>query len=177
MKFIQFIPIVERVGHNGLAKPPQIENGDQLKEWSVRPLAYGKFLCDVFDVWFKKDIGEIFVQFFDVQVGLWLGKGSSLCVFSETCGNALAIEHDGSLFSCDHYVYPEYKLGNILDQPLKNLVWNSRQTEFGQEKKSKLTSQCQNVNSGLRAMGVVLNIGLQSQKPEKRGIITSVKVI
>ena len=143
VKFIQFIPIVERVGHNGLAKAPQIENGDQLKEWSVRPLAYGKFLCDVFDVWFKKDIGEIFVQFFDVQVGLWLGKGSSLCVFSETCGNALAIEHDGSLFSCDHYVYPEYKLGNILDQPLKNLVWNSRQTEFGQEKKSKLTSQCQ----------------------------------
>ncbi len=144
-EFIQFIPIAERSAGENLASPPQVDMdpGNSVTAWSVAPRAYGKFLCDVFDIWFKADIGKNFVQFFDVQLGLWMGRQSSLCIFSETCGNGLAIEHDGSLYSCDHYVYPEYRLGNIIETPLRNMLWTSRQQEFGQDKQTLLTAQCQ----------------------------------
>ena len=143
--FIQFIPIVERSSGAGLAGAPQVEQdpGLAVTEWSVAPRAYGKFLCDVFDAWLKADIGKTYVQFFDSQLGLWMGGPSSLCIFAETCGNALAMEHDGSLYSCDHYVYPEYRLGRITETPLRDLLWTERQQEFGHDKKSGLTGQCQ----------------------------------
>lgn len=143
--FIQFIPIAERKGTDGLASAPQVDQdpGNSVTEWSVAPRAYGKFLCDVFDTWYRNDIGKIFVQFFDVQVGLWMGRPSTLCVFAETCGNGLALEHDGSLYSCDHYVYPEYRLGNITEEPMEKLLWNDRQESFGYAKKGDLTAQCQ----------------------------------
>ncbi len=143
-EFIQFIPIVERGGADGLARAPQVDMdpGNSVTEWSVSPRVYGKFLCDVFDTWFRKDIGKVFVQFFDVQLGLWMGGPSSLCVFAETCGNGLALEHDGSLYSCDHYVYPEYRLGRITETPLREMLWTDRQREFGQDKLDGLTAQC-----------------------------------
>ncbi|PQV52850.1 uncharacterized protein LX70_04042 [Defluviimonas denitrificans] len=143
--FMQFIPIVERSPGVGLAGAPQVDMAPEnlVTAWSVSPKVYGKFLCDVFDTWFKHDIGKVFVQHFDVQLGLWLGHPSSLCVFAETCGNALAIEHDGSLFSCDHYVYPDYRLGKITETPMRELLWTERQVDFGHDKKTKLTSQCQ----------------------------------
>ncbi len=143
-EFIQFIPIAERALGDTLAKAPQVDMdpGNSVTPWSVSPRAYGKFLCDVFDTWFRNDIGDIFVQFFDVQLGLWMGRGASLCVFAETCGNGLALEHDGSLYACDHYVYPEYRLGNISETPLQHMIWSDRQIEFGQDKASNLTEQC-----------------------------------
>ncbi|MCV0428572.1 MAG: anaerobic sulfatase maturase [Roseibium sp.] len=143
-EFIQFIPIVERSGTDGLAGAPQVDMdpGNSVTEWSVTPRVYGKFLCDVFDTWFRKDIGKVFVQFFDVQLGLWMGGPSSLCVFAETCGNGLALEHDGSLYSCDHYVYPQYRLGRISETPLREMLWTDRQRAFGQDKLSGLTAQC-----------------------------------
>ncbi|MCV2892858.1 anaerobic sulfatase maturase [Lentibacter sp. XHP0401] len=141
---MQFIPIVERIGATGLAGAPQIEGDPAINvtDWSVAPRVYGKFLCDVFDLWFKTDVGKLSVQFFDVQLGLWAGRPSSLCVFAETCGNSLALEHDGSLYSCDHYVYPEYKLGNIKETPMRDMLWSDRQVEFGQDKQAALTAQC-----------------------------------
>ncbi|WP_300514297.1 anaerobic sulfatase maturase [Aliiroseovarius sp.] len=144
-EFIQFIPIAERSGIDGLAGAPQVDMapGNSVTEWSVAPRAYGKFLCDVFDAWFKSDIGRVFVQHFDVQVALWMGRPSPLCVFAETCGMGLALEHDGSLYSCDHYVYPEYRLGNITETPLREMLWTDRQAEFGQDKLTGLTAQCQ----------------------------------
>jgi uncharacterized protein len=143
-EFIQFIPIAERSSGDALAGAPQVDMdpGNTVTSWSVSPCAYGKFLCDVFDRWFRYDIGEVFVQFFDVQLGLWMGRGSSLCIFGETCGKGLALEHDGSLYTCDHYVYPEYRLGNLMEIPLREMLWTDRQSEFGREKASKLTSQC-----------------------------------
>ncbi len=143
--YLQFIPIAERNGADGLAGAPQVDMdpGNSVTEWSVSPRAYGKFLCDIFDTWFRKDIGKVFVQFFDVQVGLWLDGRSSLCIFAETCGNGLALEHDGSLYSCDHYVYPEYRLGRITDTPLRDMLWTDRQADFGQDKRDSLTAQCQ----------------------------------
>lgn len=142
--FIQFIPIAERSSGDALAGAPQVDMdpGNTVTPWSVSPRAYGKFLCDVFDAWFRHDISKVFVQFFDVQLGLWAGHGSSLCVFAETCGKGLALEHDGSLYSCDHYVYPEYRLGNLMETPLREMLWTDRQNEFGREKVSNLTSQC-----------------------------------
>ncbi|WP_424942017.1 anaerobic sulfatase maturase [Aliiroseovarius crassostreae] len=141
---IQFIPIVERVGAGGLAGAPQVDRdpGNSVSKWSVSPRVYGKFLCEVFDQWFRNDLGRVFVQFFDTQVGVWMGQASSLCVFAETCGNALALEHDGSLYSCDHYVYPEYRLGRITDTPMRDMIWSDRQAQFGRDKTDALTEQC-----------------------------------
>lgn len=145
IEYLQFIPIAERNGTDGLASAPQVDMdpGNSITEWSVSPRAYGKFLCDIFDTWFRKDIGKVSVQYFDVQLGLWLDGRSSLCIFSETCGNGLALEHDGSLYSCDHYVYPEYRLGGILDTPLRDMLWTDRQANFGLDKREGLTAQCQ----------------------------------
>lgn len=143
--FIQFIPIVERSTAAGsLAGTPTGEDGDELPvtEWSVAPRAYGKFLCDVFDAWYRKDVGKIFVQYFETQVGLWMGFPSSLCVFAETCGNGLALEHNGDLYACDHYVYPQYRLGNITKTPMRDLVWSEEAIQFGRDKRDKLTRQC-----------------------------------
>lgn len=143
-EFMQFIPIAERNGSGGLAGAPQVDMdpGNSVTDWSVSPRAYGKFLCDVFDTWFRNDIGKVFVQHFDVMLGKWVGDQDSLCVFAATCGNGLALEHDGSLYSCDHYVYPEYRLGNIAETPMRDLLWTERQVEFGQMKKDSLTAQC-----------------------------------
>jgi len=146
--FMQFIPIAERSSGDGLAGAPQVDMdpGNTVTQWSVSPRVFGKFLCDVFDAWITRDVGEIFVQHFDVQLGLWMGHRSSLCVFSETCGNALAIEHDGSLYSCDHFVYPEYRLGKITETPMRELVWTDRQQDFGRDKADGLTAQCKSCN-------------------------------
>lgn len=143
-EFMQFIPIAERNGSGGLAGAPQVDMdpGNSVTDWSVSPRAYGKFLCDVFDTWFRNDIGKVFVQHFDVMLGKWVGDQDSLCVFAATCGNGLALEHDGSLYSCDHYVYPQYRLGNIAETPMRDLLWTERQVEFGQMKKDSLTAQC-----------------------------------
>ncbi|MCW2309395.1 anaerobic sulfatase maturase [Rhodobium gokarnense] len=142
---IQFIPIVERrAPSGGLAAAPQVDDdpSNVVSPWSVTPRAYGKFLCEVFDVWHRKDVGKIFVQFFENQVALWMGHPALLCVFAETCGNALAMEHNGDLFACDHFVYPEFRLGNILEAPLGDLAWSDKTEAFGNAKRDTLTAQC-----------------------------------
>lgn len=144
IEFMQFIPIVERCGADGLAGAPKYDTdpGNTVTKWSVSPRAYGKFLCDVFDIWFRNDIDKVYVQHFDVMLGKWAGAPSGLCVFAETCGGSLALEHDGSLYSCDHYVYPEYKLGRITETPLRDMLWTDRQNAFGADKAGSLTQQC-----------------------------------
>ncbi len=142
---IQFIPIVERRAVDGaLAAAPQVDDdpANVVTEWSVSPRACGKFLCDVFDAWYRKDIGRIFIQFFENQVGMWMGLPASLCVFAETCGTGLAMEHNGDLYACDHYVYPEYRLGNIMETPLAELAWSEATAKFGADKRDTLTAQC-----------------------------------
>lgn len=141
---IQFIPIVERSTGAGLAGAPQqgTPPDTRVTEWSVAARAYGKFLCDVFDLWVKADVGRVSVQFFDVQLGLWMGRPSGLCVFAKTCGKSLALEHVGSLYACDHYVYPDYRLGALGETPLREMLWSERQVAFGQDKEASLTAQC-----------------------------------
>jgi uncharacterized protein len=145
--FIQFIPIVERVaqtpGPDGLALiSPQNDNQASVSDWSVEPLQYGKFLCAIFDEWLRNDVGQTFVQCFDVALEAWCGMNPGLCVFSETCGAGMALEHNGDLYSCDHYVYPKNRLGNILESPLETLVNSPQQQKFGADKRDLLPELC-----------------------------------
>ena len=103
---------------------------------------YGNFLCAIFDEWVRNDVGKRFVQLFDTALGNWLGLGSSLCVFAEKCGAALAIEHNGDLYSCDHYVYPQHQLGNVLNQSLGAMLNSPQQIKFGNDKLDALPKFC-----------------------------------
>src|SRR5436190_887608 len=144
--FMQFIPVVERrvsqPSPEGLVLLGPEQNSAQVTDWSVEPTIFGDFLCAMFDVWVRNDVGKRFVQLFDVTLELWLGLQPSLCVFAETCGNALAVEHQGDLYSCDHYVYPQNKLGNILDDPLASLFKTKKQQDFGAAKRDSLPALC-----------------------------------
>ncbi len=145
-QFMQFIPIVERIdpdSNEDAQKLAQPDTGQaQITDWSVQPDQYGKFLIDIFNQWIRNDVGNIFVQLFDVALEIWTGLPSGFCIYSSTCGRALALEHNGDLYSCDHYVFPEYYLGNILNQSMADLVTSDQQKEFGYNKQNSLPEYC-----------------------------------
>ena len=153
--YIQFIPIVERVKPDMLsvANSGWVEadsnkrilysqSGDSVTDRSVNPSAYGNFLISIFDEWVRHDVGNTYVQIFDVSLGTWFGRPGGLCIFSSTCGNAMALEHNGDLFSCDHFVEPDYFLGNIRENDLTDLALSKKQREFGNAKSSALPGYC-----------------------------------
>ncbi len=152
--FMQFIPLVERESAGPISSPsgliqidlaPPAREGAAkapVTEWSVRSEEWGSFLTTIFDAWVRADVGRVFVQQFDVALGIWSGAGASLCVFGETCGKALAIEHNGDIYSCDHYVYPDYRLGNIRDVALVEAVHSPQQIAFGNDKRDSLPRYC-----------------------------------
>ena len=135
-RFIQFIPIVERDNDTGF------QEGDQVTPRSLTGEQYGEFLCAIFDEWVRRDVGRVFVQIFDVALAAWSGHSPGLCVFEETCGNALALEHNGDLYSCDHFVEPRYRLGNIQEIPLLEMVASPQQRQFGLDKRDTLPRYC-----------------------------------
>ena len=134
--FIQFIPIVERPSPGG------IPTGSEVTDRSITPEGYGRFLIDVFEEWVRRDVGEVFVQMFDVTLANKLGLPPGLCVHSETCGLALALEHNGDLYSCDHFVQPDHLLGNIQQRHMRELVGSSEQRRFGRDKREALPGCC-----------------------------------
>lgn len=145
--YIQFIPIVERArrdrNENKLTLvAPGFDAGADVTEWSVIPEDYGRFLITVFDEWVRNDVGRVFVQLFDVTLANWTGAPPGLCVFDETCGNAMVLEHNGDLFSCDHFVYPHHRLGNINKASIRDLAQSDRQLAFGRDKLLKLPAYC-----------------------------------
>lgn len=140
-EFIQFIPIVERVNADGSTL---IQAGNQVTERSVQPQQFGQFLIGVFDEWVRRDVGKVFVQHFDAALANWVGVQPSVCVFSKTCGTALALEHNGDLYSCDHFVEPDYKLGNIQATPMIEMIASEQQRQFGQAKFDTLPQYCLN---------------------------------
>jgi uncharacterized protein len=150
VEFIQFIPAVERKTFTPGPSPflPAAREGEGggseggVTEWTVRPEQFGAFLCEVFDEWARHDVGRIFVQHFDVALQAWAGQEPSLCVHARTCGNCAAIEHNGDLFSCDHYVTPENRLGNIMEMPMNRMLAAPFQRKFGQDKRDALPRQC-----------------------------------
>lgn len=150
--YIQFIPIVERTGDRSahamgldLAVPPDLEAGDNpdsMMPWAVSSEGFGEFLGRVFDEWIKADVGRIFVNIFDVALSAWCGLEPNLCTFSKTCGKAVAMEHDGGIYSCDHYVYPDYYLGNVKDKSLEEMIYSPEQIKFGKDKQDALPEYC-----------------------------------
>ena len=145
--YMQFIPVVERRAaapdtHGLVLIGPDPTPQAAVTAWSVEPLEFGKFLCAIFDEWVRSDVGRYFVQTFDVALESWAGVPQSLCIFRETCGGAMAIEHNGDLYSCDHYVYPEHHLGNIMDRSLQTLAGSEEQRRFGLDKRDTLPRYC-----------------------------------
>jgi uncharacterized protein len=156
--YMQFIPIVERttealipVANLGWGKRPggdrplYTQHGGQVTERSVGAEQFGSFLIAIFDEWVSRDVGKVFVQTFDVALGSWVGQ-HNLCIFSPTCGNAVALEHNGDLYSCDHYVEPDYRLGNIRETPMQDLIASEKQRAFGQHKLDSLPQYCRECN-------------------------------
>jgi len=135
-QFIQFIPIVERDNETGF------QEGSRVTERSVRAEQYGQFLIDVFEEWVRHDVGRVFVQIFDVALAAWSGNRPGLCIFEETCGLALALEHNGDVYSCDHFVEPAHLLGNIVNVPLSEIVTRPQQRDFGLAKRDALPRYC-----------------------------------
>ncbi len=149
VQFLQFIPIVERrgVGVHAEAESQTVEDTgnpwqDRVSSRSVAPEQFGDFLIAVFDEWVRRDVGRVFVQIFDQALAAWSGHEPSLCVFRRQCGGALAMEHNGDLFSCDHFVEPEFRLGNIHELPILDLAASDAQREFGEAKETTLPQYC-----------------------------------
>ncbi len=138
--WMQFIPVVERVNADGLTL---YQEGTTVSERSVLPEQFGRFLSTIFDEWVQHDVGSVFVQTFEATLRNWLGMPTSgMCVFNETCGTGLAIEHNGDLYSCDHFVEPNYLLGNIDKEHMIELVASPQQLKFGLDKRDSLPRYC-----------------------------------
>jgi len=135
-QFMQFIPIVERDNATGF------QEGEQVTDRSLTGEQYGRFLISIFDEWVRRDVGRVFVQIFDVALAAWSGERPGLCIFEETCGHAMAMEHNGDLYSCDHFVEPAYRLGNIQEIPLIDMVAAAQQRQFGLDKRDTLPQYC-----------------------------------
>lgn len=145
--YMQFIPVVERLpgaeGSLDIGLAPEGRSQDAVvAPFSVDPAAFGRFLCGIFDAWVQSDVGKVFVQHFDVALESWVGLETSLCLFRKACGDALVIEHNGDVFSCDHFVFPEHRLGNILETPLLFLALGPKQRAFGLYKQRTLPAYC-----------------------------------
>ncbi|PTR17355.1 uncharacterized protein C8R31_101518 [Nitrosospira sp. Nsp2] len=153
-QYIQFIPIVERAtpetialanqgwgGQKGTDRPLYKQEGNLVTERTVKAGQFGQFLISIFDEWVQRDVGKVYVTTFDVALGSWLGQHNA-CIVAPTCGSALVLEHNGDVYSCDHYVEPDHKLGNIRETPLKTLVSSEKQRRFGQSKYDTLPKYC-----------------------------------
>lgn len=139
-RYIQFTPIVERITHeNRLAT---IGDAGEIAEFSVTPELWGNFLCEVFDEWVRHDVGEYFVQLFDATLANWAGVEPGVCSMARTCGHAGVIEWNGDVYSCDHFVFPQYKLGNIADKSFVEMMYSEQQCRFGAAKRDSLPRQC-----------------------------------
>lgn len=147
--YIQFTPIVERLQshEDGRTLASVNEEGTGgLMEFSVTPEQWGNFLCTIFDEWVHNDVGEYFIQIFDSTLANWMGQQLGICTLAPTCGHAGVIEWNGDVFSCDHFVFPEYKLGNIHTSSLIDMMYSPRQKAFGQAKRNALPRQCRECN-------------------------------
>jgi len=151
-RFIQLIPIIERVTEatqdgevpwsSWRDRPLYVQEGERVTGRSVTGEQYGRFLIDVFEEWVRRDIGEVYVQMFDVALANWHGEPPALCIHSETCGRALALEHNGDLYSCDHFVEPDHLRGNISEHTLAEMVSSAAQRSFGEAKRDTLPRFC-----------------------------------
>lgn len=143
-RYLQFAPIVERIYTNN-SKPciaSSMHKGGTIADFSVNPEQWGKFLCRIFDEWVRNDVGDFFIQIFDSTLANWVGEHPGVCTLANTCGHAGVLEINGDIYSCDHYVFPEYKLGNLYRNSLIEMMYGEKQLEFGKMKQDALPLQC-----------------------------------
>ena len=148
-EFLQFAPIVERLKHDKSSITSLASAKDKKAEiapFSISPKQWGNFLCTIFDEWVRKDVGKIFIQIFDSTLANWVGEQPGVCTMAKTCGHAGVMEFNGDVYSCDHFVFPEYKLGNIYNETLTSMMYSDRQLKFGTDKLEKLPTQCRECN-------------------------------
>ena len=143
-QYLQFTPVVERLTQrpDGLTLASAQQQEASLTDFSVTPEQWGRFLCGIYDEWVKTDIGQVFVQLFDATLANWAGEPPGICSMSPTCGRAAVMEANGDVYSCDHFVFPEYRLGNIRQQSLTEMLYGERQQQFGRDKRASLPRQC-----------------------------------
>lgn len=139
--FIQFTPVVERIREDGMLAVPADKKA-KLADFSVDPVKWGNFICKVFDIWVKSDVGTVFVQLFDATLANRVGVKSPVCTMAKECGDALAVEFNGDVYSCDHFVFPDYKLGNIYRNPFWKMAMSPEQRKFGSRKYDSLPKKC-----------------------------------
>lgn len=141
-RYMQFMPVYEYINpiNNNIASPD--DENSALAPWSVSPIEYGKFMCDIFDCWVRNDVGSYFVNLFDSTLANYCGVNPGTCVYSETCGVNAVMEHNGDIYPCDHFVYPNYKLGNIKESSLEDIVSSEKITRFGIDKRNMLPNVC-----------------------------------
>lgn len=143
-KFLQISPVVERLKqHSDGRHLAQVFDEDcPIAPFSIRPEEWGRFMTAIFDEWVKRDVGEVFVQLFDATLAGWMGVPPGVCVYAEECGHAAVMEANGDVYSCDHFVFPQYKLGNILTHGLPQMLYGQKQARFSQLKRDALPRQC-----------------------------------
>ena len=143
-QYLQFAPIVERIvsRDDGLTLAPGMQEGGRLTSHSITPSQWGRFLCELFDEWVVADVGSIFVQIFDATLANWVGVTPGICSLSVHCGHAAVMEHNGDVYSCDHFVFPEYRLGNLNEKTITEMVYSPQQQRFAQMKTAMLPRQC-----------------------------------
>ncbi|EKL1746106.1 anaerobic sulfatase maturase [Salmonella enterica] len=139
-RYMQFIPLVERCGENGLAQPQ--DKHIAMTPWSVDSLQFGQFLNAVFDIWIREDIGDIGIQLFEQTLAAWCGLPPQVCVFAPTCGSEFAMEMNGDVYNCDHFVYPQFKLGNIHQKTLRQMNQGEQNRQFGSDKQRSMAQEC-----------------------------------
>lgn len=144
-RYMQFLPVVEHVADAGGTRPvivPPEYEGARTAPWSVSAAGYGRFLCEMFDEWVVRDVGQVFVQLFDSTLARWCSMEPGVCSMCETCGQNLVVEHNGDVYPCDQFVYPQYRLGNILEQPLDVLFRSPMRRRFALAKRNALPQEC-----------------------------------
>lgn len=145
-QYVQFTPIVERIRKNNsqmkLATAKEEDHEVELAPFTVDAGKWGDFLCAIFDEWIKEDVGKVYIQIFDSTLANWVGEQPGVCTLAKTCGHAGVMEFNGDIYSCDHFVFPEYKLGNIYSQPVTSLMYSEQQLKFGNDKFDTLPQQC-----------------------------------
>lgn len=153
-RYMQFLPVVEKIAYRKNDKgkavkserpsvvSPSDDANDGIGSWSISGTGYGRFLCDVFDYWVRNDVGRYFVGIFDATLASLCGEMPGTCSFAETCGNNFVVEHNGDVYVCDHFVYPEYKLGNVVSDSFKDMAASDRAVSFGINKRNSLPGQC-----------------------------------
>ena len=139
-RYMQFMPVVEHVKDRRIV-PPSTE-GARLAPWSVSSMGFGRFMVDIFDYWVRNDVGRYYVGLFDATLANWCGVMPGTCAYDRTCGGNSVIEHNGDLYPCDHFVYPQYRLGNVAETPIRTMMESSRQVRFGIDKRNSLPVKC-----------------------------------